>query len=353
MWLVQLHPMPIRWIPGNCAIGLKPGPPPDTSLMINNFWTQGFPAGSLTDPNNPLLYSIDPHLKTPMVQQWHFGLQYQLPGQTVLEVSYAGSHGQRLYGFYNGNQATPSTDPNAPLAPRRPFPAVDGSIDTLALQYILQLQLPASAPRKTPKPRLADSKCPTPTATPWMTPPAPAWARSTMVISAISASLQWSMGIPMLMSVTTSFWPMPTTCRSAKARRFAGNASGFLNQLIGNWQVAGITSASTGNWFTVSDPVREQFEHGLRRYGSVQLLAPKRDWRPQRQTLRARHVLQHLRLYQRSGSGHVWKRTQKRRARSRATRTGTSRWARLFRFANGCALSSVPTFSTSGTTRIS
>jgi hypothetical protein len=27
-----------------------------------------------------------------------------------------------------------------------------------------------------------------------------------------------------------------------------------LNQLIGNWQVAGIISASTGNYFTVTDP---------------------------------------------------------------------------------------------------
>src|SRR5581483_9862515 len=112
--------------PGNCALGLKPG---DASQMINNFWTQGFPANSLSDPNNPLLYSIDRNIRTPRMQQWHLGIEYQLPAQTVLEMSYAGSHGSRLYGFYNGNQATPSTDPNAPLAPRRPFPAVDGTID--------------------------------------------------------------------------------------------------------------------------------------------------------------------------------------------------------------------------------
>ena len=98
--------------------------------MINNFWTQGYPANSLVDPNNPLLYSIDPHLKTPMMQQWHLGMQYQLPADTVVELSYAGSHGQRLYGFYNGNQATPSADPDEPLADRRPFPSVDGTIDS-------------------------------------------------------------------------------------------------------------------------------------------------------------------------------------------------------------------------------
>src|ERR1700679_699537 len=40
-----------------------------------------------------------------------------------------------------------------------------------------------------------------------------------------------------------------------KGRRFLGSAAGALNQVIGGWQLAGITSASTGNWFTVSDPV--------------------------------------------------------------------------------------------------
>jgi len=39
-----------------------------------------------------------------------------------------------------------------------------------------------------------------------------------------------------------------------KGKSFGGNASGVVNQLIGNWQIAGITSASTGNYFTVTDP---------------------------------------------------------------------------------------------------
>ena len=112
---------------GNCAIGLKPG---DASQMIANFWTQGFPANSLIDPNNPLLYSVDRNLRTPAMHQWHLGLEYQLPSEMMLGVSYGGSHGSHLYGFYNGNQATPSDDPNAPLADRRPFPNVDGTIAT-------------------------------------------------------------------------------------------------------------------------------------------------------------------------------------------------------------------------------
>ena len=32
-----------------------------------------------------------------------------------------------------------------------------------------------------------------------------------------------------------------------------GDASGVLNQIVGGWQVGGITSVSAGNWFTILD----------------------------------------------------------------------------------------------------
>lgn len=239
--------------PNNCAIGVKPGPPFDDTLGIYNFWTQGYPAAGLSDPNNPLLYSLDPHLKTPMMQQWHLGIQYQLPAETVLEVSYAGSHGQRLYGFYNGNQATPSPDPNAPLAPRRPFPAVDGTIDafrsnTISNYHSLQVHIEKRATRGL---QFQAS-----------------YTYSHALDEASSASLgSLSNGdfrdqrFPGMEYGNSDFdvrhhfvlsfdYQLPF----GKGQAIAGNASGFLNQLIGNWQLAGIVSASTGNWFTITDP---------------------------------------------------------------------------------------------------
>src|SRR5439155_910643 len=36
-------------------------------------------------------------------------------------------------------------------------------------------------------------------------------------------------------------------------KRTFGNASGVLNQIVGGWQVGGITSVSSGNWFTILD----------------------------------------------------------------------------------------------------
>lgn len=236
---------------GNCAIGLKPG---DSSQMIADFWAQGFPANSLSDPNNPLLYSIDRNIRTPMMQQWHLGIEYQLPSETVLQISYAGSHGQHLYGFYNGNQALPSADPNAPLAPRRPFPAVDGTIDAFRSNTISNYSsLQTSLEKRTTHGLTFQAS----------------YTYSHALDEASSASLgslnngdfrdQRFPGMEYGNSdfdvrhrfIISYAYELPF----GRGKAIAGNATGFLNQLIGNWQIAGITSASTGNYFTVTDPL--------------------------------------------------------------------------------------------------
>ncbi|HVO62103.1 MAG TPA: TonB-dependent receptor [Terriglobales bacterium] len=233
-----------------CAIGLKPG---DSSQAISDFWTNGYPGNSLSDPNNPLLYSIDRNIKTPTMHQWHLGFEYQLPSATVLGVSYAGSHGSHLYGFYNGNQAVPSPDPNAPLAPRRPFPAVDGTIDafranTNSNYNSLQLSL---------EKRMTHGLM---------------FQASYTYAHALDEASSASLGslangdfrdqrFPFLEYGNSDFdvrhrftinysYDLPF----GKGKMFGGNASGVLNQLIGNWQIAGITTAGTGNYFTVTDP---------------------------------------------------------------------------------------------------
>jgi hypothetical protein len=232
--------------PNNCAIGFKLS---GNSLPINDFWVQGFPSASLTDPNTPLLYSIDPHTKTPFVQQWHFGLQYELPGETVLEVSYGGSHGQRLYAFYNGNQAVPGP---GPTAPRRPFPVVDGTIfafrsNTYSNYNSLQARL-----EKRFSHGLQFQL---------------SYTYSHSLDDASSANLgslnngdfryqnhpEFEYGNSDFdvrhHFVVSYIYELPF----GKGKAWGKNASGVLNQVIGNWQISGITSASTGNYFTVSD----------------------------------------------------------------------------------------------------
>ena len=101
----------------------------DCSVPGLRFLNQGFPANSLSDPNTPLLFSVDPKLATPYMQQWHLSVQQELPGNSILEITYAGSKGTRLFTFFNGNQSAATADSTIPNAPRRPVPSIDSAIN--------------------------------------------------------------------------------------------------------------------------------------------------------------------------------------------------------------------------------
>ena len=245
-----------------------------------NVLSQGFPAQSLSDPNAPELYSLDPHLVTPYTEQWHLGLEYQLPADTILEVSYAGSHGLKLFAFYNGNQTVPvlGTD-SLPTAPRRPAqnnnwpgangpcdlnpannyadagncnPALDVMIDTFrsnALSNYNSLQVRLE---KRYSHGLQYELAYT-------------WAHA--LDTASSASLGsvnngdfQDQRFPQANYGNSDFDVRQRLVFSyiydlpfGRGRKFAGGASGAVNQILGNWQLAGVFSAATGNYYTATD----------------------------------------------------------------------------------------------------
>ncbi|MGO9404506.1 MAG: TonB-dependent receptor domain-containing protein [Terriglobales bacterium] len=246
-----------------------------------NFLYQGFPSASLSNPNTPTLYSIDPHLVTPYTQQWHLGLQYQLPADTVLEVSYGGSRGLKLFAFYNGNQAVPTSDPSDPLAPRRPAsnnnwpgatgpcdnnpandyadaancnPALDTSIATFrsntqsnynSLQVRLEKRYSHGLQYEA------------------------AYTFAHALDNASSASLGSVNNGDFLDQrypnqnygnadfdvrhrfVFSYVYDLPF----GRGKMFAKDASGVVNQVLGNWQMSGVFSAATGNYYTATDIV--------------------------------------------------------------------------------------------------
>ncbi|MFZ0478756.1 MAG: TonB-dependent receptor [Terriglobales bacterium] len=244
-----------------------------------NFLYQGFPANSLSDPNAPELYSLSPRLVTPYTQQWHFGMEYQLPADTVLEVTYAGSRGLKLYAFYNGNQATPDPNPSDPLAPRRPAnnnnwpggaggpcsltlpvsnpgqycnPALDSLIDTFrsntqsnysSLQVRLEKRYSHGLQYEA----------------------AYTWAHA--LDNASSASLGSVNNGDFLDQrypnqnygnsdfdvrqrfVFSYVYDLPF----GRGRALAKDVSGILNGILGDWQMTGVFSAATGNYYTATD----------------------------------------------------------------------------------------------------
>lgn len=228
-------------------------PNTDCSIPGIRFLENGFPANSLVDPNTPFLYSLDHKLVTPYMQQWHLSIQRELPAASVLEVTYAGSKGNKLFVFLNGNQAAPTADPTAPLAPRRPVPLIDNGIDwfrasgassynSLQVHYEKRfshgLQFQASY----------------------------TWAHS--IDNASNANLgptqnnsdfryfrepqaefgNSDFGIRHRF-VASYIYELPI----GHGKKFLGSATGLTEQLLGGWQIAGITSVSSGNWFTVLD----------------------------------------------------------------------------------------------------
>jgi hypothetical protein len=243
----------------------------DCSIPNFNVLANGFPATSLSNPNTPQFFSEDPHLLTPYNQQWHLGLQYQLPAETVLEVSYAGSRGLKLYAFYNGNQAVPTTDQTAAFAPRRPVkkslpgagpcdlatpdncdPAFDTSIATFRSNAFSNYHSVQARLEKRLTHGLQFEV---------------SYTYSHALDNASSADLgSFATGdfrdqrFPKLeygnadfdvrhRFVLSYFYELPF----GKGKMFGGNAHGVLDQIIGGWQLAGITSASTGNYFTPTD----------------------------------------------------------------------------------------------------
>lgn len=212
----------------------------------------GFPATALTDPNTPLLFTLDPGLVTPYMQQWNFGVERQLGKDTVLQLTYAGSKGTKLFTFYNGNQADPSADPSAPFAPRRPVPLIDTGINLFksdggskynSLQSRLEKRFTHGFSLL-------------------MT-----YTYSHAEDNASNANLgsqnndgfrwfkhpEWEKGnasFDVRHRFTASYiYELPF----GKGKSMLGGANGTLEQVVGGWQVAGITTFSSGNWFTPID----------------------------------------------------------------------------------------------------
>jgi hypothetical protein len=63
-----------------------------------------------------------------LVHKWNFNIQRDLGWNSVLELAYIGSKGQRLTINNDVNFPVNDPDPTAPVAPRRPFPFLNSSI---------------------------------------------------------------------------------------------------------------------------------------------------------------------------------------------------------------------------------
>jgi hypothetical protein len=213
----------------------------------------GIPANALTEPNTPALTELNSQMELPYTQQWHGTYEYQLPADMLFEFGYSGARGTHLYTFFNGNQATPSSNPSAPTAPRRPYPLVDGTINELSTQGFSSyngLQVRLEKRMSHGLSFLASYE--------WQH--ALDNASSANLESNNNSSPRFFRAEPALDYGSADFdvrhrfvysynYQLPV----GHGQAFGGSLPNLANQVVGGWQLSGVVTLQTGNWYTITD----------------------------------------------------------------------------------------------------
>ena len=212
---------------------------------------QGYPAGLASPTNfNPLLSNISyipKDFRTPYVQSWFFSIQREITKNTVLDLTYVGNHSVGLPIMADYNQASPQPTPasNLSLQARRPisnYAAITwfdpaGFSNYNSLQVKLEHKLSGGL-------YFLNSF---------------SWSKA---IDNAGQSLDTSNGNDAspqdvrnmaaekglsnydqkLINVTSLVYQLPF----GRSGRFAKSAPGYVDQVIGGWQISAINNALTG-----------------------------------------------------------------------------------------------------------
>jgi hypothetical protein len=225
----------------------------DCAIPQLSVLSQGFPANALADPNTPTLVSISSNLRTPYIQQWHLSTEYQLSPNTLFEIGYAGSKGTDLYSFVNGNQAAPTTDPTIPYAVRRPIPSLG---NTSVNYFSSDVSSDYSGLETRVERRFSQG---------FSFLAAYTWGHSLDEASNASTGTQNNSGWRWATHPSWEYGNSDFDIRNrlvfsytyelpfGNGKHFLSGASHAVTQIVGGWQVSGITTIQSGNWFTALD----------------------------------------------------------------------------------------------------
>lgn len=217
-----------------------------------NKLSNGFPANAITsgfDPTSVFYTRLQPDFADGYVQEWNLTVQRQLGSASSIEVAYMGSKGTHLINGATGNQGTPTPDPNAPIAPRRPIPTLfSETFDILSNAYANYNGLGITLRRNFSHGLSANV--------------AYTWSHALDIASSSNlgsgnngyyrseANQNWEYGnadIDQRHRFTAYYdWQLPF----GHGRAFAANTPGWVNTIIGGWSHLGIWSLHTGNYFT-------------------------------------------------------------------------------------------------------
>jgi hypothetical protein len=212
--------------------------------------------------NTPYLATFDPHNRVPYLDEWNVAIQRELMPNMALEVAYVGSKGTHLENLYPFN--VPRVDPNdnRPYQDRLPFPAFSSgtmlSNSNNSTYHSLQIKLEKRYSNGLSF--LASY----------------AWQKALDGTSndqngngADDPFNLHTMKGPSDYDVTHRFvfsygYELPF----GRGRAFGSNIPRLLDQFVGGWQLAGITTFQTGFPFTpqlgASDPANVNYAYARR-----------------------------------------------------------------------------------------
>ena len=98
-------PYPAYYAPGPAYGNFGPDPINAASVSSNTTIQSGVPVyGTVGCSPECDIFAVDPHVKTPYMENYNINIQQQIGSKTTLQLGYVGSQGHRLFRFYDISQ---------------------------------------------------------------------------------------------------------------------------------------------------------------------------------------------------------------------------------------------------------
>jgi hypothetical protein len=206
---------------------------------------QGYPSGLVTsfNPATDNITYIPKNTKDSYVESYFISVQRTLAKNTLLDIAYVGNHGVKLQGFLNANQKNPALGFARPYAnwPSDITAAVNefySNFNSLQVKYEQQFvggltllntftwehsldNASASLEGNTPSPQDGNN------------------------IRADYSQSDYNLPVA---NITSLVYELPF----GNGRHFLNSGNGFVNTLVGGWQISGINTAQAGTPFNIT-----------------------------------------------------------------------------------------------------